>query len=296
MPTTNSPQILDATFLKKLERLSLSTRRPFAGQMKGEKRSVKRGTSIEFADYREYTPGDDLRYVDWNTAARLDKMFLKLFVEEEDLYLALLMDTSKSMDFGDPKKINYSVKLAAALGYIGLSNYDRVSVQTYAASLGSPMPTMRGKAAVLPLFRYLERATAVGGTNFADSLRRFASTSRNKGVAIVLSDFFDPDWQSGLKALLARGFQVAVLHVLAEDEVHPTLLGDLRIIDSETNEAKEMSVNPQLLARYQNTFDAFCTEIEAFCHRYGVDYLRTSTALPFEDLVLKYMRQGGLVK
>ena len=296
MPTANSPQILDATFLKKLERLSLSTRRPFAGQMKGEKRSVKRGTSIEFADYREYTPGDDLRYVDWNTAARLGKMFLKLFVEEEDLYLALLMDTSKSMDFGDPKKINYSVKLAAALGYIGLSNYDRVSVQTYAASLGSPMPTMRGKAGVLPLFRYLERATALGGTNFGESLRRFASTSRNKGVAIVLSDFFDPDWQSGLKALLARGFQVAVLHVLAEDEVHPTLLGDLRIIDSESNEAKEMSVNPQLLARYQNTFDAFCSEIEAFCHRYGVDYLRTSTALPFEDLVLKYMRQGGLVK
>jgi len=149
---------------------------------------------------------------------------------------------------------------------------------------------------VLPLFRYLESARAAGGTNFGDSLRRFASTTRNKGVAIVLSDFFDPNWQPGLKALLARGFQVAVLHVLAEDEIHPTLLGDLRIIDSETNESKEMSVNPQLLARYQHTFDAFCAEIEAFCHRYGVDYLRASTALPFEDLILKYMRQGGLVK
>ena len=296
MPTTTSTQILDATFLKKLERLSLATRRPFAGQMKGEKRSVKRGTSIEFADYREYTPGDDLRYVDWNTAARLGQMFLKLFVEEEDLYLALLIDTSKSMDFGDPNKLNYCVKLAAAMGYIGLSNYDRVSVQTYAASLGSPMPTMRGKAGVLPLFRYLESVRAAVGNSFGDSLRRFASTTRNKGVAIVLSDFFDANWQVGLKALLARGFQVAVLHVLAEDEIHPTLLGDLRIIDSETNEAKEMSVNPQLLARYQNTFDAFCTEIEAFCHRYGVDYLRASTALPFEDLILKYMRQGGLVK
>src|SRR5580704_10512768 len=176
MLTTGSNQILDATFLKKLERLSLATRRPFAGQMKGEKRSVKRGTSIEFADYREYTPGDDLRYVDWNTAARLGKMFLKLFVEEEDLYLALLMDTSKSMDFGDPKKIAYSVKLAAALGYIGLSNYDRVSVQTYAASLGSPMPTVRGKAGVWPFFRYLETTRAGGGTNFAAWLGRFDST------------------------------------------------------------------------------------------------------------------------
>src|SRR5579872_1300001 len=149
-------QILDATFLKKLERLSLATRRPFAGQMKGEKRSIKRGTSIEFADYREYSLGDDLRYVDWNTVARLDKMFLKLFVEEEDLYLALLLDSSRSMDFGEPKKLHHAIRLAAALGYIGLSNYDRVSVQTYAAALGKPLPTQRGKGGVLPFFSYLE--------------------------------------------------------------------------------------------------------------------------------------------
>src|ERR1051326_8121871 len=149
--------ILDAAFLKKLERLSLVTKRPFAGQMKGEKRSVKRGSSIEFADYREYALGDDLRYVDWNTVARLDKMFLKLFVEEEDLYLALLLDTSQSMDFGDPKKLHYAIRLAAALGYIGLSNYDRVSVQTYSAALGNPLPTQRGWGGVLPFFHYLER-------------------------------------------------------------------------------------------------------------------------------------------
>src|SRR5579883_1186075 len=143
---TPAEPILDAAFLKKLERLSLATKRPFTGQMKGEKRSLKRGTSIEFADYREYTPGDDLRYVDWNLAARMDKMFLKLFVEEEDLYLALLLDTSQSMDFGSPKKLHYAIRLAAALGYIGLSNYDRVTVQPYAAALGKPLPTQRGRA------------------------------------------------------------------------------------------------------------------------------------------------------
>jgi uncharacterized protein (DUF58 family) len=294
MPAANA--ILDATFLKKLERLSLATRRPFAGQMKGEKRSIKRGTSIEFADYREYSLGDDLRYVDWNTAARLGKMFLKLFVEEEDLYLALLLDSSQSMNFGSPKKLHYAIRLAAALGYIGLSNYDRVSVQTYAEVLGRPMPTQRGRGGVLPFFQYLEKIQSGGTTSFSASLRRFASTARNKGLAIVLSDFFDPHWQEGMKSLLSRGYQVAALHVLAEDEIKPTLLGDLRIIDSETGEAKEMSVNPQLMARYQQTLDAFCAEIEGFCHRYGIDYLRTSTALPFEDLVLKYMRQGGLVK
>jgi len=288
--------ILDATFLKKLERLTLATRRPFSGQMKGEKRSLKRGSSIEFADYREYSLGDDLRYVDWNTAARLDKMFLKLFVEEEDLYLALLLDSSQSMDFGSPKKIHYAVRLAAALGYISLSNYDRVSVQTYADVLGRPMPTQRGRGGVLPFFNYLQGIKAGGTTSFATSLRRFASTVRYKGVAVVISDFFDPDWQEGMKALLARGYQVAVLHVLAEDEIKPTLLGDLRIIDSESGEAKEMSVNPQLMARYQQTLNAFCSEVEEFCHRYGIDYLRTSTAFPFEDLVLKYMRQNGMIK
>jgi uncharacterized protein (DUF58 family) len=294
MPAPDS--ILDATFLKKLERLSLVSKKPFAGQMKGEKRSIKRGTSIEFADYREYALGDDLRYVDWNTAARSDKMFLKLFVEEEDLYLALLLDSSKSMDFGDPKKLHYAIRLAAALGYIGLTNYDRVTIQPYAGSLGKPLPTQRGKGGVLPFFAYLEKIQAGGATSFAASLHRFAGTVKNKGVAIVLSDFFDPHWQDGLKSLLARGFQVAVLHILSEDEIKPTLLGDLRIIDSESGETKEMSVNPQLMARYQQTFDAFCGEIEQFCHRYGIDYLRTSTATPFEDLVLKYLRRGGLVK
>ncbi len=294
MPPTEP--ILDAAFLKKLERLSLTTRRPFAGQMKGEKRSTKRGASIEFADYREYVLGDDLRYVDWNMAARSDKMFLKLFVEEEDLYLALLIDSSKSMDFGDPKKLNFAVRLAAALGYICLSNYDRVSVQPYAASLARPLPTQRGRAGVLPFFSYLQNLQAGGTTAFSTALHRFAASSRSKGIAIVFSDFFDSEWQAGIKALLARGFQVAVLHLLAEEEIAPALRGDLRIIDSETGESKEMSVNPHLLARYEQTFDAFCAEIEGFSHRYGIDYLRISTAMPIEEIVLKYLRRGGLIK
>ena len=288
--------ILDAKFLKKLERLTLVTRRPFAGQMKGEKRSVKRGTSIEFADYREYALGDDLRYVDWNSYGRLDKMFLKLFVEEEDLYLALLLDSSTSMSFGSPKKMEYAVKVAAALGYISLTNYDRVSVQTYSESLGKPLPPQRGRGGVPPLFNYLENVKADGKTGFAASLRRYASTSRNKGVAIVISDFFDPNWQEGVKSLLARGNQVALIQTLADDEIKPTLLGDLRIIDSETGDAKEMSVNPQLLARYEQTFNAFCADIETFSNRYGIDYLRTSTSLPFEELILKYLRQQGLLR
>lgn len=288
-------RILDTAFLKKLEQLAIMTRRPFNGQMKGEKRSLKRGTSIEFADYREYSPGDDLRYVDWNTAARTDKLFVKLFVEEEDLYLALLLDSSKSMDFGEPNKLRYGVQLAAALGYIALCNYDRVSVQPFAEVQQRPLPMQRGRGGVLPFFNYMNGMEAKGKTSFSTSLKRFASTVRYMGLAIVISDFFDPNWQEGLKALLSRGYQIAVLHTLSEDEIKPKLLGDLRIIDSESNETKEVSINPVLLARYQATFDSFCTELETFCSRYGIDYLRTSTATSVELLALKSLRQMGLL-
>jgi uncharacterized protein (DUF58 family) len=288
--------ILDPTFLKKLERLSLVTRRPFAGQMKGEKRSVKRGTSVEFADYREYILGDDLRYVDWNMAARLDKLFVKLFIEEEDLYLALLIDTSKSMDFGNPKKLHYAARVAAALGYIGLSNYDRVSITAFAGGIGDSLPTKRGKAGVLPFFRFLNQLKASGETSFASAMKGFSSRAKSKGVAIVLSDFLDPQWPEGLRSLLARGYQVALIHTLDEEEILPTLLGDLRIIDSESGESKEMSVNPALLGRYTAALDQFCDDLETFANRYGMDYLRTSTSMPFEDVILKYLRQGGLIK
>src|SRR5688500_17439367 len=288
--------ILDPTFLKKLERLSIVVRRTFAGQMKGEKRSVKRGTSVEFADYREYMLGDDLRYVDWNTAARLEKLFVKLFIEEEDLYLALLIDTSASMDFGSPKKLHFAARVAASLGYIGLSNYDRVSVAAFAGHLGRALPTKRGKAAVLPFFSYLNQMKADGRTSFGSSLKEFAARAKYRGLAIVISDFLDPTWPDGLKSILARGFQVALIHTLDPEELNPTLLGDLRIIDSESGDWKEMSVNPALLKRYEDRLNDFCEEIETFANRYGMDYIRTSTAVPFEDVVLKYLRQGGLIK
>ncbi len=294
--TNDSNRILDAAFLKKLEKLSIITRRPFAGQMKGEKKSLKRGTSIEFADYREYGLGDDLRYVDWNLAARFDKMFLKLFVEEEDLFLSLLIDTSESMRFGEPTKFRFAIQLAAALGYIGLSNYDRVSVQPYSAKLGRALPTQRGKGGVLPFFSYLENLKAGGNTSFSSALKRYASTVKHKGVAIVFSDFFDSSWQAGVKALLARGFQVSLIQTLSEDEIKPALLGDLRIIDSETGESKEMSVNPQLQQRYVQAFQQFCGEIESFSHRYGVDYLRAASSMPIEQIVLQHLRAGGQVK
>lgn len=288
--------LLDPSFLRRLERLALACRKPFAGQTKGEKRSTRRGSSIEFTDYREYIPGDDLRYVDWNMAARSERLYLKLFVEEEDLLLTLLIDCSRSMGFGKPTKMDYARRLAAAIGYVGLVNYDRVMVQPYASALAKPLPIQRGRAGIGPFFHYLQQLDANQRTDFASALYRFAAGAHSKGLALVFSDFFDTGWQQGLKALFASGFQVTALHLLAPEEVEPNLRGDLRIIDSETLEGREMSITPQLLARYRQNLAAFEKDIAGFCRHYGADYLRLTTDQALEDVALRSLLQIGLFR
>ena len=296
MATTQT--LLDPQFLKKLEALSLVSKRVFAGQTKGERRSLKRGSSVEFADFREYSLGDDLRYVDWKAYGRLEKLFLKLFVEEEDLSIHLLLDTSKSMDFGSPlTKADYARRVAAALGYIALSEYDRVLLASFSDTLGERLPPLRGKPGIFPFFQFLENKTPVGGgTRFGEALAQYAARSKNVGIAVVISDFFDPSHVQGLKALLSRRFQVVLLHVLDEEEVHPTLTGDLRLVDSETSEVREVSMSPYILAQYEARVQSFCTELQALSNRYGMDYVRTSTGVPFEEVILKYLRNGGMLK
>ncbi|MGC8666567.1 MAG: DUF58 domain-containing protein [Chthonomonadales bacterium] len=303
--TTRSPMdqpILDAAFLRRLERLALTARKPFPGQMKGEKRSVHRGTSVEFADYREYNLGDDLRYVDWNLAGRLEKLFVKLFVEEEDLYVAVLLDASASMGFGTPSKLQFAVKVAAALGYIAMTNYDRVSLtvlsgenETTPAKSLPGLPPRRGRAAVIPFFRTLSAVTPAGRSSLAQDLRTFATHTRHRGLVILLSDFMDAGWKEGVQALSSRGYQLVLVQVLAPEEIHPDLVGDLRILDSETGEAKEMSVTPALIQRYQAVLEDFCGSIRAFALRAGADYVRASSRDDFEGAVLKHLHRTGIV-
>ena len=295
MPTTQT--LLDPAFLKKLEALSLVSRRVFAGQTKGERRSTKRGSSIEFADFREYSLGDDLRYVDWKAYGRLEKLFLKLFVEEEDLSIHLLVDTSGSMEFGSPvTKALYARRLAAALGYLALSEYDRVLLASFSGSLGERMPPLRGKPGIFPFFQFLERLPTGGETRFGDALAQYAARAKNVGIAVVISDFFDETHVAGIKALLSRRFQVVLLHVLDEEELHPTLTGDLRLVDSETGAVREVSISPHLLAQYDARLQAFCAGLQALANRYNLDYVRASTGLPFEDVVLQSLRVKGLVR
>jgi uncharacterized protein (DUF58 family) len=289
--------MLDPALLGKLERLSVAPNRPFPGQMKGEKRSPRRGSSIEFADYREYVSGDDLRYVDWKAYARLERLFLKLFVEEEDLSLHLLIDASKSMDFGRPiTKFAYAQKVAAALGYIGLIRYDRVGVSGFGAAPARRVSTLRGRAAVPQLFGYLEGLRPEGRADLAEALRGHALRAGAPGICVVISDFFDPNWERGVRALLGRRFQIVLLQILDTSEIEPELRGDLRLVDSETGEAREISITPHLLARYRAALDQFCGNLAETANRHRMDYIRVTTAEPFEDLLLKTLRNAGLLR
>ncbi len=296
MPTSQT--LLDPQFLKKLEALSVLSKRVFAGQSKGERRSLKRGSSVEFADFREYAHGDDLRYVDWKAYGRLEKLFLKLFVEEEDLSIHLLVDTSESMNYGSPlTKADYARRIAAALGYVALSEYDRVLLTSFSSGIGERMPPLRGKPGVFPFFQFLETKLTVGGeTKFGAALSQYAAQAKNVGIAVILSDFFDDTHVQGIRALLSRRFQVVLVHVLDEEELHPTLTGDLRLVDAETGGAREVSISPQLLAEYEAGVQRFCGSLQDMAAKFNLDYVLASTGVPFEDVVLKSLRGRGLVR
>lgn len=290
-------QLFDSDFLKKLEMLSLAAKKAFRGTIKGEKRSTKRGTSVEFADFRAYSPGDDFRRVDWNVYGRLEKLFLKLFMEEEDLEIQILVDCSASVSFGEPKKIDFARRLAAALGYIGLTNLDRVGMALFSDRVRSVFPSVRGRPYIFQMFDFLSRVECEGQTHFNTCLRDFAQRVPRAGVAVVLSDFLVKDgYQSGLRGLLSRGFEVNVIQVLDRSEVEPNLVGDLKLVDAETGETKEVTISAGALRAYRAAVESYCAQLRQHCLTYGMNYIRATTDTPFEDLVLKSLRAAGVVK
>jgi len=294
--TADSEELLTPDFLRKIERLSLVAKRVFPGRLKGERRSTKRGSSVEFADYRNYTVGDDFRRVDWNVYARLEKLFIKLFVEEEDLYVYLIVDASRSMDFGHPGKLLYARRIAAALSYIALSNLDRVGLAVLSGLTAHTLSPKRGKQSAAAIFDWLGSVRAGGDTQLAASLRDFSLKTPQPGLAIVVSDFFDKDYQKALSTLVSRKFEVTVFHLLDQDEVEPPAVGDLLLIDCETDERREITVTQTLLRKYQQRLAEFCGGLESCCLRYGCNYVRITNQSPFEDLILSYLRRRRMVK
>ncbi len=265
--------------------------------MKGERRSRRKGDSAEFADYRNYVSGDDLRFIDWNIYARLERLLLKLFMEEEDLNVTILFDTSGSMDWGDPHKGLYVKRVAAALAYIGLVNYDRVSLFGYSDELVHEMRGIRGRRLVSQVLGFLDNLEYGGPSDLTTVARRFAMTHRGKGIVILLSDFLDKGgYQEGLRYLVGRDFDMYAIQVLAPDEIEPALAGDLKLIDIEDEDVAEVTVSKPLLKKYKQMLTAYCTELKDYCTQRGVTYLFTNTRVPFDTLVLSYLRQRGLIR
>jgi uncharacterized protein (DUF58 family) len=310
------PALLNEEFLRKIDRLTLVSKRVRAGSMKGERRSTKRGTSVEFADYRDYTPGDDLRQVDWNIYARLERVFLKLFEEEEELTIHVLIDCSRSMDWSGPSsdlileegvspadprfnKLLYAKQTAAAISYMALAAMDRVSLAAlFSGRSGSEtrLPMMRGKTQTVRMIRFVEELPAGAGGNLNVALRNYASTTRQPGLLFLISDLFAPGGCfEGIRALQGAGHEVVLLHVLSPDEVNPSVRGDFKLVDSETGESQEVSIDTNALEAYRREFENWQRDLMDFCRRRSVNYIQVETNTSFEDLVLHYMRRRGLV-
>jgi uncharacterized protein (DUF58 family) len=286
---------IDEDFLRKIAKLRILSQKKVYGMSKGEHKSRKSGTSIEFLDYRKYHIGDDLRYVDWNVYGRLDKLFIKIFSAEEDQNIHLILDMSNSMSFGSPGKSIMAKKIAAALMYIGLSNQDRVSLTSFSTELDEFKPPAKGKKLYVPLLNYLLKMKPEGETGFNTSLNQFTNTCKTPGLAIIISDLLDPAGiTEGLTTLKYGRFDVHIIHILDNSEIVPTKKGYFVLQDIETMENKPMTINQNLLDNYQKNIQHLIRETKLFCRKNKISYNLYDTSTPFEDFLLSYLTQGAL--
>ncbi len=290
-------RLFDDAFMSRLEYLDIVAKKAFRGQHRGERRAKKIGAGLEFADHRRYSPGDDFRNIDWNVYARMGRLLLRLYEEEEDLFVYLLVDASASMAVGDRRKLDYALRLAAALAYITLSSMDRVSVLPFSAELGQRLLPARGKAQIFRVFDFLHAVEPGGATSMADSFKAFVHQTKRRGLAVVISDFYAQDgYEDGLNFLRYNKFEPFVVQLTDERELNPDLRGDVMLVDCETGAQKELTLTPRLLGKYRAAHTEWCQELETFCSERAVSYFRTPIQVPFDDLMLRIFRAGGFLK
>jgi uncharacterized protein (DUF58 family) len=286
----------DTDFLHKLERLHLVAKRLSWANAKGEHAASRKGFSLEFSDYRRYQRGDDLRYVDWNIYRRLERLLVKVFTAEEEMNIYLLIDTSRSMAEGAPAKLDYAKKVAAALGYIGLKNLDRVGGASFSTHLQVPLTLGRGRKQVLGLFRFLGKLSCAGETNLRAAIHSFTNLFPHPGFVVVISDLFDPGgWRAALEELTAKRYQLLVIHIVDEQETRPKPWGDIALVDVEAGRERKFFLDVDLVRRFQAELDRYFKEIEAVCASRRIDYLRTTTQVPFDEFVLQTLRRASSV-
>ncbi len=286
----------DSEFLKKLEYLYIVSKKIFAGRIKAERRSTRRGVSVEFADYRNYTPGDDFRYIDWNAFARLDELLLKLYEEREDLHIYILVDASQSMTYGELPKLIYAKRVAAALAYIGLSNLDRIGITAFNTTDMNRLPTERGKGKIFTVLNFLDQINGTGETDMEHAFRNFVHMTKRRGLVVVISDLFDPKgFTAGLNMLKFQKHDLFVIHIIDEKEAEPNLLGDYHLVDIETDQLRPVTINENHIKRYKALFNKYCDDLDRYCTQREISLVRTMTKAPFEELILRIFRMGGFV-
>lgn len=298
MAAPDMKTLLEPELLARLDQLEVLTHKIFRGRQKGERRSRKKGQSVEFADYREYVPGDDTRHLDWNVYGRLERLYIKLFLEEEDLAFHVLVDTSKSMDFGSPMtKFAYARKLAAALSYVALHNQDKVGVSDAKDRVVSRFRPARGKAQLAKIMNYLLALEPGERTNLTQACRDFVLQNKQSGIAVVISDFLDErGYEEALKQFFLRSYDVYVIQVLSPEEKDPKNLGHLELVDSETGERQEITASEMLLRQYRQTVESYCGGLRDWCTSRGMTYLATTTDVPIDMMLLGHLRQRGLLR
>ena len=294
--------MLKPDFLKQLHPYSIRAKRRFRGKLKGERSSLNRGTGIEFADYRAYELGDDLRYVDWNVYARLEKPFIKLFQADEELPVSLLIDNSLSMQFGSPTKLTCAKQLAAALAYIAVAHNDSVAVYTFAERLVSALPPTSGTSQFSRITKALsaiEAQAGVEGTRITDCLRHLATHQPWPGVAVIFSDFLAADgYASGFKLLVGRGFSLMAIQLMSLEETVPihTHGNQWQLEDAETGETRAITMTEETLAQYRHEHKAFCDDLQRFCADRGIGYARFHCDMPIEPFVLQELHRAGFLQ
>jgi uncharacterized protein (DUF58 family) len=284
-------------FQRKLDYLALVSRRVFAGRMRAERRTKKSGSGVEFADHRDYQPGDDLRSLDWNVYQRFDRLLVRLYEEEEDLAIYFILDASGSMAFNGGRKLRFAKRVCAALAYVGLANLDRVSIVSTTDDVGARMPETRGKARIFKVLRTLESIQAGGPTDLGSAMSTFVAQHKRRGLAVIVSDLYDPKgFERGINVLRYNRFEPYVVHVVDPSEARPKLRGDVVVYDCETGEEREVTVTAKVLDRYQAAYDEYRLAVERFCAGHQVPYIAAEVDVAFDELILRVFRRGGFLR
>lgn len=293
---TGEGRLFDPDLLKRIETLSIIVRRNLAGRNAGKRRSPRKGSSVEFADYRNYTAGDDFRQIDWNAFARFERLYLKLFMEEQDTTIHSFVDASASMAWGDPPKSRLARQVAGALAYLGLTSYDSVGLATMGAGLRDYYPPVRGKGEIWRVFAFLESLVDAGETDINRSLKDFGRYRRGPGISFVISDLLTPaGYREGLNYLRFLGQEVFVIQVLSPDELAPEIAGDARLIDVEGGGHQDVSVTPGLIRAYRERLTAYVDEARDFCNRHEMGFLQVSSDEKVDDVITRSLRRAGIV-